>query len=233
MDHFASQPDLSLLLPRHMFYQLIHTLCGCLPLPVSDSPEDRVRRDNAAIAYIASLLPANADEANIAAQYVAANAQALDCLRLAREHPADSMHAMKLTALSIGMMRQARAARSLLMRVQAQREKREADAGALDKASWAEHCIIGLLADALGRDAPAPLDETVQDAEPQVDLVAEAEQYAITHPRRAALIRAHGGLPPRCDFGPPDPELLHAIVTGSSPILCALDAPVEVAAAAE
>jgi hypothetical protein len=28
-------------------------------------------------------------------------------------------------------------------------------------------------------------------------------------------IRQHGGLPPDCDFEPPDPELLHAIVTGN------------------
>jgi hypothetical protein len=50
MDHFSPQPDLSLRLPRYMYYQVIHTLCGSLPPPVSASPEDRTRRDNAAIA---------------------------------------------------------------------------------------------------------------------------------------------------------------------------------------
>jgi hypothetical protein len=35
--------------------------------PVSDMPEDLARRDNAAIAHVASLRPVNADEANLAA----------------------------------------------------------------------------------------------------------------------------------------------------------------------
>jgi hypothetical protein len=34
------------------------------------------------------------------------------------------------------------------------------------------------------------------------------------YPRRAKLIRAHGGLPATIDFGPPDPELIPFIVTG-------------------
>ena len=47
--------------------------------------------------------------------------------------------------------------------------------------------------------------------------------YAVIHPRRAARIRALGGLPEPCDFGPPEPELVRAIVTGTSPTLRALD----------
>ena len=45
------------------------------------------------------------------------------------------------------------------MRVQAVRQKREADNASLDKATWLEHCTIGLMADALGRIAPAPIAE--------------------------------------------------------------------------
>jgi hypothetical protein len=74
---------------------------------------------------------------------VAAGAQALDCLRLARENPSDAPLALKCTARFASMMRQARSARSLLMRVQAQRRKREADNASLDKAAWIEHCAIG------------------------------------------------------------------------------------------
>jgi hypothetical protein len=37
------------------------------------------------------------------------------------------------------------------------------------------------------------------------------------------LIRLLGGLPVHCDFGPPEPELVRAIVTGTSPALRALD----------
>jgi hypothetical protein len=35
--------------PRDVYYRLIHTVRAALP-PVTDVPEDRVRRDNAAIA---------------------------------------------------------------------------------------------------------------------------------------------------------------------------------------
>jgi hypothetical protein len=234
MDQFAPQPDITLQLPRDMYYQVIHTLRGAMPPPVTKSPEDLVRRDNAVIAQVACLLPANADEANIAAQYVAASAQALDCLRLAREFPAGEALILKCSAQAASMMREARAARSLLMRVQALRQKREADHTALDQAAWIEHCAINLMADALGRTPPAPIAEPppppavstpVEAPAPQPDPAAEAEQYAIIYPRRAALIRSLGGLPDRLDFGPPAPALVHAIVTGTSPTLRALDRP--------
>jgi len=133
------------------------------------------------------------------------------------------------------------------MRVQAQREKREADNASLDKAAWIEHAAIGLMADALGRTQPAPMAEPpppqsapipVEEAEPQPDPVAEAEQYAIIHPRRAALIRSQGGLTETVMAGhdpaiaPPPPEVVHAIVNGTSPNLRALDSPAEARAVA-
>ena len=66
--------------------------------------------------------------------------------------------------------------------------------------------------------------------EPQPDLAAEAETYAVLYPRRAQLIRRLGGLPSDCNFGPPEPELVQAIVTSTSPALRALDALVAVPA---
>ncbi len=244
MDH--PTPDLTLQLPRDTYYQLVHTLCASLPPPVTDTPEDLARRDNAAIAQVASLLPANADEANLAVQYVATSAQAMVCLRVAREYAtADHAFFLKCSALAVGVMRQARGARSLLLRVQAARQKREADNAATDKAAWTEHCAIGLMADALGRTStpataepppPPPPMQTpmpMEAAAPQPDPAAEADQYALIYPRRAALIRSLGGLPATCDFGPPSPELVHSIVTGTSPTLRALDSPnqAEIAAA--
>jgi hypothetical protein len=44
----------------------------------------------------------------------------------------------------------------------------------------------------------------------------------VIYPRRAAVIRSLGGLPGKPDFDPPPPELVDAIVTGSSPVLRAL-----------
>ncbi len=233
MDHPEPQPDLTLLLPRDMYYQLVHTLRTSLPPPATTTPKDIARRDNAAITAVACLLPANADEANLAALYVAASAQGLECLRLAREHPPDAPLALKCNAQSASMMRQARGFRSLLLRVQAVRQKREADNASLEKAAWIEHCAVSLMADALGRTPPEPMAEPpppsalmpVEAAEPQPDPAAEADEYAITYPRRAALIRSLGGLPARCDFGPPSPELVRAIVTGANPILRPLGPP--------
>jgi hypothetical protein len=126
----------------------------------------------------------------------------------------------------------------MLLRVQAERRKRETDNAATDRAAWTEHCAIGLMADALGRaplaameeppPAPDPVREAEPQADPQADIAAEADFYAAVHPQRAARIRVLGGLPetamPRLDpaIGPPSPELVHAIVTGTSPVLEAL-----------
>jgi hypothetical protein len=228
MDHSPppEPPDLTHQLPRDIYYQLVHELRGALPPPLTDSAEDLARRDNAAIGEVACLLPANAEEADLAAQFVAANAQAMDCLRLARVHAADLACVLRCTAQSANMMRQARGARSLLLRVQTARHKREADYAATEKAAWIEHCAVGLMAQALGRAqaAPTAVPPPVPLPEPTdtFALLTEAEQYAIIYPRRAALIRSLGRLPDKCDFGPPAPELVHAIVTGTSPTLCAL-----------
>ena len=68
------------------------------------------------------------------------------------------------------------------------------------------------------------------DQRHQADPAAEAETYPLLYPRRARLIRRLGGLPSDCDFGPPEPELLQAIVTGTSLALRVLDAPAAAAA---
>ena len=93
-------PGRTLQLPRDLYYQIVHELRGALPAPVTDTAEDRARRDNAMIARVASMLPATPDEVVLATQCVAASAQALDCLRLLRLHPADTALAVKLSAQS-------------------------------------------------------------------------------------------------------------------------------------
>jgi hypothetical protein len=220
------QPDLAILLPRSTYWQAIHSLHSSLPLPVDDTQEARVHRDNAAMAEVASLLPVNGDETAIAVRCVVANAQAVDCLRLARLNPDDTRHVMQCNAQSASMMRQANAARSLLLRVQAARRKREADPAACNQDAWTEHCALGEMADAAGQAAPkppvmAPAPEPAA-ADPWSEMT-EAERYAVTYPRRAALIRAHGGLPDDCSFPPPPPGMVRDIVTGSSRIFLELD----------
>ena len=233
MDTHHQTLDLRHQLPRDTYCQVVHTLRGLLPPPEADTPEALICRDNAAIAHVAALLPANADEADLAARVIAHSAYAKDCLRLAGMHRGDLASYLKCAAQAASMERQAQGARRLLQNLQAERRKRDADATAAETDAWTEHCATGYLADALGRTRPAPLEEpppqppalAPQDAAPETDLAAEAEQYAIHYPQRAARIRALGGLPQPCDFGPPSPELVQAIVTGSSPALRALDTP--------
>jgi hypothetical protein len=55
------------------------------------------------------------------------------------------------------------------------------------------------------------------------DATAQAERYALIHRKRAALIRRHGGLPDRREIGRVPPGVVQAIVTGTTPNLCALD----------
>lgn len=61
--------------------------------------------------------------------------------------------------------------------------------------------------------------------EPPRNLPTEAEQYALTYPLRPREMRQLGGLPPNCSYGPPDDELVRAVVTGNSQALRALDDP--------
>jgi hypothetical protein len=214
------RPDLLHQIPRDVCYQIMHTLRATMP-PASDAPEDIARRDNAAIAHVACLLPANTDEADLAAKYVAAGAHAIECLRLARKYRGSPELVLKCTAQAASMLRQARATRALLMRLQAERRKCPADPAGLDHAAGSEQAAIGLMTQALA-DAP-PAATAPPPAEPAANMAAEADRYALAHRKRAALIRALGRLPDNLNVGPLAPGLIRAIVAGTSPVLRALD----------
>ena len=55
--------------------QLVYTLTGLLPPPLDDTQEALGARNHAAIAKVAALLPVNANEADLAAQCIAARAR--------------------------------------------------------------------------------------------------------------------------------------------------------------
>jgi hypothetical protein len=331
MDPASPQPpDRALQWQREMYYKIVHSLNLGLPPPVDGTPEALDRRVRDAIAHVSCLKPLNQDEADTAARVVAASAHAMDCLRLAVRHADDLKEAGKLRAQAASMMRQANGARSLLMRVQAERRKRDNDPSASEEDLWAQHIAQELMTEVFrdgplapaaaapavsvpmpgaeplrvsatpgpapvaapsplraatsdrhqdkcpaerteappslveggweegefsstrpvvhvpepavappsgraaslptvpapatpGRAQAPPAMKPAEDGVPAVDLAAEAERYAVIYPRRARLIRRLGGLPADCDFGPPEPELVHAIVTGSGPALRALD----------
>ena len=221
-------------LPADAYYQLIRTLCLTLPPPLTDSPDDLTRRNHAAIARIAALVPANAAEADLAAMFVAASEQWKDCLRLAQLPETNPDMAVKCRAQAISMMRQSQSALRLLLRLQEVREKREANNAACDRAAWTEHCAISLMAEALspepqpqGMAEPPPMSQPQPEpepaAEPEPDPVAEAEHYDILYPERAALIRRLGRVPHDVSFGPPDDEVVQALIAARTPALAALD----------
>jgi hypothetical protein len=73
-------------------------------------------------------------------------------------------------------------------------------------------------------DVPAAQGVEADAAAREAQLRADADLYAINYPRRAQAIRRARGLPEGCDFGPPEPALVRAIVRGDSENLRAADA---------
>ena len=179
------------------------------------------------MAAVAALLPANAFEAELAAQIVTANAQAMDALRVAALPGQDPEKIRRNHAWAATMMRQMHNGLRLLHRTQEIREKAEAalQPAAMERAGYWFHDVSVPLPE------PAPAQPDPEPA-PTPTARTEAEHYAVIYPERAARIRADRGLPSRLDFAPPEPKLVDAIVNGTSPILRALDHNAPAAAAA-
>ncbi len=94
----SSPPYPALDLPPNLYRQLVYTLTDLLPPPLDDTPEALYARNHAAIAKVAALLPVNANEIDLAAQCIAARAQAEAMLRLVRQHAGDIGLVMRLNA---------------------------------------------------------------------------------------------------------------------------------------
>ena len=150
------QPDWARLLPRDAFAEIILILRAALPPPVSDDPADLARRDRAAMAAVAALQPANGAEGRLAAQFVAADAWAMDCLRLAAERRREFDIARKCKAQAMSLMREAKSALRLLLRLQAARQAVEGNEAAANRAAWAEHAAVEAMAEALRATPAAP-----------------------------------------------------------------------------
>ncbi len=105
------------------------------------------------MAAVAALLPVTAAEGRLAAQFVAADAWAMDCLRLAQVKRREPDLAHKCRAQAMSLMREGKSSLRLLQRLQAAREKIEADAAAAERAAWVEHSAVGMMEEAL---PPAP-----------------------------------------------------------------------------
>ncbi len=113
-----------------LYYQLVYTLTDLLPPPLDDTPAALRARNHAAVAKVAALLPVNANEADLAAQCIAARAHAEDLLRSLRQYAGDIGLVIRLNAQYASMVRTSLSVHGCLMRVQALRHKREAVDGA-------------------------------------------------------------------------------------------------------
>ena len=150
--------DLALLLPREAFYEILWMLRGVLPPPLTEDPTEEARRDRAAMAAVAELLPVTVPEGRLAAQFVMADSWARDCLRQAGERRRQTETARKCQAQAVSLMREAKSALRELRQLQTSRQKREASEAAMNRAEWAELSALGMMRTALGMPDAAGTD---------------------------------------------------------------------------
>ena len=163
-------------LASQLYYQLVYTLTDLLPPPLDDSPEALHARNHAAIAKVAALLPVNANEIDLAAQCIAARAQAEEMLRLVRQNPDDIGLVMRLNAQYGSMVRTSLSVLGRLMRVQAVRQKREAIEGAASQDAWTLHVAERSMLKVADPDAEPP-QAPVPEAAPAAGLDQRIEEY--------------------------------------------------------
>src|SRR6195952_5627674 len=182
--HTSAPPQPVLDLPSTLYYQLVYTLTDLLPPPLDDTPEALHTRNLAAIAKVAALLPVNANEADLAAQCIAARAQAEDMLRLPRQPAGDIGLVMRLNAQYGSMVRTSLSVHGRLMRVQALRQKREAIDGAANQDAWALHIAERSMLGVVNPDAgpqqaawPEAARATLPKAAPAADVDQRIEEH--------------------------------------------------------
>jgi hypothetical protein len=173
-DTTAPNPlSLAAQLPVGAYYYLVHTLRGTLPRLLKDTPENRARRDEDAMARVAALCPANIAEAEVAALHVANAEHAKACLLDAQRPDIELLLVLKCRAQAASMSRLTDNLMRTLLRMQAARQKREANQETHDRAAWAEHCALNLMAEAL---SPPPPPATIAEPPPPPARPAQADQ---------------------------------------------------------
>jgi hypothetical protein len=199
-------------LPASLAREAFAELCASLPPRRDETAEARAARDELAMAAVAALHPADAFEARLAVRIVAMDAHAADALRSAGLAVNDPAELRRCRAQAASMARNSDSALRELNRMQARREKLEAEMNpaAMERAGyWFRDCSV-----------PAPESPPPDEAEPQrteAVIDAEAAKYEVMYPARAARIRAAGGLPAKLDFGPPEPDIVAALLRRQHP----------------
>jgi hypothetical protein len=185
-------------------------LCRELPPVPDEDLEARAARQNSAMDAVVALHPENAFETRLAVRIVSTDAHAADALRAVALAAGDFEKVRQCRAQAASMARQSDAALRALLRIQTTREKQEA---AIHPAAMAR---AGYWFKEVSVPGPAP-SPTQPKSEPEPDIDAEVRLYAALYPDRVARIREAGGLPPRLDFGPPEPEIVAALLRGVVP----------------
>jgi hypothetical protein len=161
---------------RATLHSLLHQLRALLP-PFDGTPKARLERDMAVVEQFSSLQPASAQEAAIAARYIAAGLQSLEALRMSRDPEASRQERMRCIAQSATMMRQSRALMRELIQARAEREALAEDPSILQAAAEAQAALRHSLTEALAEAQPdAPPQERVQH--PAALAPAEAKPQA-------------------------------------------------------
>jgi hypothetical protein len=187
------QPDLASL-PRAAFREIMRVLSRSLPSAASDTPAVQRQRDLAALAGVAALLPVNAAEGRLAAQFVAADAWAAECMNQARERQAEPEIVRKCLAQAISLTREGKSSLRLLAKLQAARQKMDTDEAG-ERAAWVEHAAASLMQQALDPvpDAAAGGVATEEAAAPDGELVSgvatECSAAEFETPERLAAIQ--------------------------------------------
>jgi hypothetical protein len=207
--------------PDRLAYEIYAELCGALPPPSPDTPEARTARDDRAMAAVAALIPENAFEAELAALIVAKDFHAKHALRDA-SRPNLTVDALNNYRNQASRMdRDSQSGLRNLLRLQAERRKAE-DAlrpAAMERSGyWFKDSSL-MAPQPPPLLSPQPATAPNEPTRPAYEQMEPAEQFAALYPQRAALIRAHGGLPPDIDFGAPEPDLVAAIVASTSPLM--------------
>ena len=201
-------------------------LCRELPPIPDEDLEARAARQKSTMDAVVALHPENAFEARLAVRIVSTDAHAADALRAAALAAGDAEKVRQCRAQAASMARHSDAALRALLRIQAIREKQEAamHPAAMARAGyWFKEVSVPEPGSRSGacpgpRSGPDPGPSPAQpESEPEPDIDAEVRLYAALYPDRVARIRAAGGLPPRLDFGPPEPEIVAALLRGVVP----------------
>ncbi len=209
-------------IPESLSRTIYADLCTLLPPPEQDTPEDRANRDERAMTALAHLLPENAAEAEVAVLIVAAQAHARDALHEAAAYARiDPAEARRCRAQVTSMMRQAANHSRILTRMQAERQKAE---DALRPLAMERSGYWFKSSEPEPEPEPRPAPETTQQPpRKEFGAMTEGERYATLYADRAIRIIAARGLPAKPTFQPPDPEIVHELLTSTSPIVRALD----------